>query len=211
MKLYLYYLIDPHAIENIKERGALECLTNSHEPDPGPLLYAATTDKKLAKKYEACHNMNAFKKMVRHTSSDENSEADMWAMKIVERSLLYSEGKHIIVPMTGNEEWAADNVTEVIYDYLCKVTYVDPHIFTKELYDDLGILGYNNFFNTPSSLAYEPDDDYVELRRGIKDWANELGMFSWIFQEIIDLGGIMEVGEIDNDCLVSVRGFSHPK
>lgn len=207
MKVYLYYLIDPDTINTLCERGTMDTLLNFHSVDPGPILYGLTTSSRIARKFEKCRNMRKFKKVVRKID-DEDEIGDSWAVRITDVSLLFANKKHIVIPLSGNEKWCAENATEVIMDHLdIALSFIDPSIFTDEIQDALMRVGYIDFIESHNSGS-----EYTGKRRyidGIQEWSNELGMLMWMFREVMDITGIMEVGEIDNENLEVIRRYKN--
>lgn len=214
MKLYAYYLIDPEIVNKLWERGVLEPITNYHIPDSKPILYAATTNKRLAKKFEHCRNMNCFKKIVKDIPKEE-AEIDSWAIRISEKSLLFDNHKHIVIPLTGGEEWCADNATEIVIDNIKKMTFINPLVFCDDIQLALIQIGYlEEFLNQCPMYEYDANAAISErfngaqlVIEGTQDWQNELGMFLWMFNEVVDAGGILVEGEMDDESLETVRRY----
>lgn len=202
MKLYLYYLMNNQVIDKLYHKGVMDVLMNYHTIDSAPILYAATTSKKVAKKFEDCRNMNVLQKVTKEIDGD--AEADMWAIMIKEKSLLFSDKKHLITPLTGAEAWCVDNCSEIIHDYLGLYCNIHPDIFTDEFAEVLKTIGYID------ALGYYDFSDGIEEWSkyridGVEEWANELGMFVWMFSDVVNLPGIMKWGDIDEDMEVVCR------
>ena len=205
MKLYLYYLIDNRVIKRLYNRGVLDTLTNYHTLDDGPMLYAITTSKKMARRFEECRNMNLLKKIVKEI--DDEYEPDAWERIVKDKALLFANQKRLVIPLTGTEAWCVDNASEIIISYLTLHCNIHPSVFTEEVAEAMEGIGYMDI------MGYHDDDIVRRSTRyrleSVIEWSNELGMLVWMFQEVMNLPGIMKVGDVDNESLEIVRRFKN--
>lgn len=189
MKLYLFYLIDTEIINKYIKYKWIE---PKHEINPEkPFLYAYTSSKNLANKFELSRNMKVFMKHVANINDEDEYEQTLDKRgQIVEVPLENGNGK-TIVPVTENEFWFLDRSSETMFDYLRQIiTPIPTAIFCDEV----------RWFLHQISFPYvvgEENEEFFEIegREDIpmKEFQNEFGVFLYIFEDIIDPAGVEEV------------------
>lgn len=210
MKLYLYYLVGEDLIEDLYQKGLIDINLSYHPLDEGRkvILYASTTNKKLAKEFERTRHMDAFiKKVVDDGDFDEcYAEHDMFATGLRVSQLRYADHTYITAVLTGVEVYNIENMAEIIMDYLSP-RMVRYDIFEDNLQKVLYRMGYVDTYNVLDPDYVFADERYYR-RAGILLWKNELGGLGWMYKNIVDIGAILERGDrLDEESVVSIRGY----
>lgn len=116
-------------------------------------LYAVTSDKEIAKKFEKSRRKDYFIKKVSKVSKDEGiaylnshrkSMLDWFALRTVD----YSEKiNHVVMDMLMTEfEYDLLQANHDDLSPILEKTYADPHIFNKDIYNQLTVIGYLSAF-----------------------------------------------------------------
>lgn len=194
VKVYMYYIVKSSIVDNLYKHGFLELINPRYQTPKTPLLYAHTTDKKIAKLFKKTRNMENIKEVIRSVDKSEYEAfpSDNYR-NLRESSICMSSDKNIVLPLTGAERWNIENGTEVLTDLFRKAKLPPITIFEDDIGAFLDVLDYG--FNSASRYEGEYDYDSAEnmaITRG--SWANEFGMLIVFYSELFNIEGCIEGG-----------------
>lgn len=205
MKLYLYYIVNDDLILELRNKHLLDTIDRNTKIGE-PFLYACTTNKKLAKKFEETRDMTKLHKITREVYDANDIASDMWR-RIHEVSLFVGGNTHLVIPLTGAEKWTVDYLSETILSVMDEHHLVTSAIFTDEIRIFLDVIGYpvQNFIHPDDGIGEYPDtvendewNDIVAHEVASGEWENELGAILWLYNGLFNISGCMKVGEIEN-------------
>lgn len=201
MQVYLYFLTDKRILEKMTATYLLESMDHFTEPlDEGYFFYAFTNKKKVAKTFEKMRDMSKFYKKVVEMDDEEFSELkqNFYSFSALSfQSLLCSEHRHIVIPITTGEYWyCVEARSESIHSLMDIMNKVTPYIFTTKVKDLLGELQYvENMF---PDMLHRPEWEYRETPTcdymGNNGWKNELGVFLWLYSMLVIPANVLSEG-----------------
>jgi hypothetical protein len=191
----MYFLVDDEVISYLAKNKLMGDSNAIREYQMGqPLLYAVTTKKKIAKKFEESRNPKVFYKEVLDVEDGSEYYADNDA--IINMSELYIGGKQTItLPLTENETWILESASENMLEVMKSANLPSFKIFTNEIQSILANISYT--YCTAKPDDYMDDGDY--MLDGMKEFRNEFGAFMLLFSKLINHEGLLKVGEINKN------------
>lgn len=207
MKIYMYYIVKHDIVDNLYKKGLLESIAPRFQTPETPLLYAHTTDKKIAKAFKKTRNMKNIKEIIRSVDKLEYEAFPSDNYRVLQESALYvSNDKQILLPLTGAERWSIENGTEILIDLFQRAKLPPITVFEDSIGSFLDVLDYG--FNSGSHYEGEMYDyDSVEniaITRG--SWSNEFGILMVFYLSLFNIesctkGGIRyeEGGNVVSD------------
>lgn len=191
MKLFQYYIVDEDVIDRLKRLDLMESGIR-YRRSGDPLLYGYTIDKRTAARFETSRNMKIFHRIVKEGKREELEERKDYLLEIRDASMYFGNDRRFIFPLTGNEIWATENMTEILTDYVQNFVFAPGIIFTKEYAD---LLAEFDYMGISGVMGYSSREISSDIRAN--GWKNELMGILFLYGNLINIEGMMEVGEID--------------
>jgi hypothetical protein len=194
----MYFLVDDEVISYLAEKKLMGDSNAIREYRMGqPLLYAITSKKKIAKKFEETRNQKVFYKDVVELDNDGEFAIETGAS--IEMCELYIGGKSTItLPLTENESWILSMSSETMLDFMSSSKLPNYRIFSNEIQSLLGLISYAYCSSDrEDNVPLPTDDEYDDF--SMKEFRNEFAVFMLIFNKLINTEGCLKVGELNKN------------
>jgi hypothetical protein len=194
----MYFLVDDDIISYLAEKKLMGDSNAIREYRMGqPLLYAITSKKKIAKKFEESRNQKVFYKDVIELDNDDGFTIETGAS--IDMYELYIGGKSTItLPLTENESWILSMSSETMLDFMSSSKLPNYRIFSNEIQSLLGLISYAYCSSDrEDNVPLPTDDEYDDF--SMKEFRNEFAVFMLIFNKLINTEGCLKVGELNKN------------
>ena len=194
MKVWIFYITDNGIINYLSRHNLLETWTYSESSDKY-VVYAYTNKKKIVKEFMSTRNQKAFK--LREVEMDEDEYKDFdnrfyTSSKLKKEFLITKNGTPSKFVLTTSEYWFVVEqdmeTTNSLIESFSPFLYDHGEIFQSSLRRYLEELG----FICPRLPFLDGPESDVEKFMKKHAWKNQLGLFIYLYHDILDINGIME-------------------